>query len=162
MNESYARKAEYTRQLYPPGTRLVLDHMADDIQPVPAGTWGVVKGIDDGNNIHMLWENGRSLSLVPEADRFHKVTSKDLEGRSTAVRDAIQSYMVFEEETSTIYPFAATHEELPEETIRAIIEKCNGYLDTESIHAAIDSVVGINPELYEDQGETQEAMHCQM
>ena len=53
------------KQEYPHGTRIVLNHM-DDKWAVPPGTRGTVEYIDDGGHIHMRWDNGRSLSLVPE------------------------------------------------------------------------------------------------
>ena len=57
------------KQEYPPGTRIMLNHM-DDKWAVPPGTRGTVEYIDDGGHIHMRWDNGRSLSLVPEADDY--------------------------------------------------------------------------------------------
>ena len=65
------------KQEYPPGTRIVLNHM-DDKWAVPPETRGTVEHIDDGGHIHMRWDNGRSLSLVPEADDFRKLTKQEL------------------------------------------------------------------------------------
>lgn len=65
------------KQEYPPGTRIVLNHM-DDKWAVPPGTRGTVEYIDDGGHIHMRWDNGRSLSLVPEADDFRELTKQEL------------------------------------------------------------------------------------
>lgn len=65
------------KQEYPPGTRIVLNHM-DDKWAVPPGTRGTVEYIDDGGHIHMRWDNGRSLSLVPEADDYRKMTKQEL------------------------------------------------------------------------------------
>ena len=65
------------KQEYPPGTRIMLNHM-DDKWAVPPGTRGTVEQIDDGGHIHMRWDNGRSLSLVPEADDFRKLTKQEL------------------------------------------------------------------------------------
>ena len=65
------------KQEYPPGTRIVLNHM-DDKWAVPPGPRGTVEYIDDGGHIHMRWDNGRSLSLVPEADDFQKLTKQEL------------------------------------------------------------------------------------
>ena len=65
------------KQGYPPGTRILLNHM-DDKWAVPSGTRGTVDHVDDGGHIHMKWDNGRSLSLVPEADDFRKLTEQEL------------------------------------------------------------------------------------
>ena len=65
------------KQEYPPGTRILLNHM-DDKWAVPSGTRGTVDHVDDGGHIHMKWDNGRSLSLVPEADDFRKLTEQEL------------------------------------------------------------------------------------
>ena len=65
------------KQEYPPGTRIVLNNM-DDTWAVPPGPRGPVEYIVDGGHIHMRWDNGRSLSLVPEADDFRKLTKQEL------------------------------------------------------------------------------------
>lgn len=61
---------ERLRQRYPAGTQIRLNHMDDPFAPVPPGTVGEVTMVDDGGNIHMRWQNGRSLSLIEEADDF--------------------------------------------------------------------------------------------
>ena len=62
------------RERYPAGTRIRLIHMADDIAPVPPGTIGSVAIIDDAGNIHMNWENGRSLALIEGVDEFEVIS----------------------------------------------------------------------------------------
>ena len=70
------------KQEYPPGTRILLNHMDDKYMngkfAVPPGIRGTVDHVDDGGHIHMRWDNGRSLSLVPEADDFRKLTEQEL------------------------------------------------------------------------------------
>lgn len=61
------------RERYPAGTRSRLIHMADDIAPVPPGMIGSVAIIDDAGNIHMNWENGRSLALIEDVDEFEVI-----------------------------------------------------------------------------------------
>ena len=62
------------RECYPAGTRIRLIQMADDIAPVPPGTTGSVAIIDDAGNIHMNWENGRSLALIEGVDEFEVIS----------------------------------------------------------------------------------------
>ena len=62
------------REHYPAGTRIRLIRMADDIAPVPPGTIGSVAIIDDAGNIHMNWENGRSLALIEGVDEFEVIS----------------------------------------------------------------------------------------
>lgn len=62
---------------YPAGTKICLDMMGDDPRPIPPGTKGVVKSVDDIGTVHCIFENGRSLGLIPGEDSFHKITEKD-------------------------------------------------------------------------------------
>ena len=57
------------RAKYPKGTKIRLIHM-NDPQPVPSGTIGEVALIDDCGNIHMIWQNGRSLAIIEGIDDF--------------------------------------------------------------------------------------------
>ena len=53
--------AKELRGKYPPGTRLELISMEEEFSPVEAGTRGTVHFIDDIGQIHMLWDNTRTL-----------------------------------------------------------------------------------------------------
>ena len=66
-------KVETLRQIYPSGTRLKLIHM-EDSQSVPDGMTGTVDYVDDAGNVHMKWDNGRTLAFIPEIDRAIKIT----------------------------------------------------------------------------------------
>ena len=59
---------------YPPGTRIRLNSMSDPWSPVPAGTEGTVEEVDSIGQIHMSWDNGRTLALVPGEDSFSKLS----------------------------------------------------------------------------------------
>ncbi len=60
------------RAQYPMGTRLVLDEMDDPYSPVPPGTHGSVDMVDGQGQLHMIWDNGRSLALIIGVDHFHR------------------------------------------------------------------------------------------
>ncbi len=79
MNMSFPSRAqvERIRSCYPPGTRIELNHM-EDPYAVPAGTCGTVKYVDDGGSIWTVWDNGRSLALVPGVDSFHTLTQQEV------------------------------------------------------------------------------------
>lgn len=68
----------YYKQMYPEGTRIKLDYMDDPYAPIPSGTIGTVTAVDDAGNIHMKWDNGRSLAICPEVDGFHKIQEQEL------------------------------------------------------------------------------------
>lgn len=57
---------------YPEGTRVVLIDMIDK-RAVPEGTEGTVVAVDGIGNIIMKWDNGSTLSLIPELDKFKKI-----------------------------------------------------------------------------------------
>lgn len=72
------RMAETYKEMYPPGTRLELISMDDPYAPVLSGTRGTVDHVDDASTIHMKWDNGRTLGLVPGEDSFRKLTAEEL------------------------------------------------------------------------------------
>lgn len=55
-----------------PGERIRLIAMPDDLDPIPAGSEGVVVEVTEGSlaQIIVKWDSGRSLSLVPGVDTF--------------------------------------------------------------------------------------------
>lgn len=69
------KEVEQLRKKYPIGTRLYLIKMDDPYAPVPSGTRGSIVYIDDAGQIHMDWDNGRTLPLIPGVDDFRKLTA---------------------------------------------------------------------------------------
>ncbi len=63
---------------YPPGSRILLYQMTDPYAPVPSGTRGTVRYVDDAGQIGVAWDNGRSLSLIPGVDSFRKLTQQEI------------------------------------------------------------------------------------
>jgi hypothetical protein len=57
------------KEQYPSGTRILLKSMEDPYSPVQPGTQGIVDFVDGAGQIHMKWDNGRTLALVP-GDKF--------------------------------------------------------------------------------------------
>jgi hypothetical protein len=57
------------------GDRIRLLHMPDDPDPIPAGSTGTIDSVTEGplGQIHVRWDTGRSLSLVPGVDRFEVI-----------------------------------------------------------------------------------------
>ena len=70
-------KVQRLRESYPEGTRICLDYMGEDPDPIPPGTKGTVKHVDDIGTIHCDFDNGRHLGLVPGEDSFHRIKEKD-------------------------------------------------------------------------------------
>lgn len=66
------KRIEELRKTYPQGTKLRLISM-DDVQAPQPGTIGTVDFIDDAGTIHMRWETGSSLGLIPGTDMFEVV-----------------------------------------------------------------------------------------
>ena len=51
------------------GTKVKLIYMHNESQ-MPSVLIVTVEFIDNANQIHVKWENGSSLALIPETDRF--------------------------------------------------------------------------------------------
>ncbi len=78
MSTYINQKAMKIAQKYPPGTKVILNHM-DDIQAPPPGTRGTVTSVDDMGQIHVNWESGGSLALIPGVDSFKVVKEKKVD-----------------------------------------------------------------------------------
>ena len=63
---------EELRKKYPAGTKIRLIKM-DDVQAPQKGTIGRVTHVDDIGSIHMHWDGGGSLALIPDVDEFEVV-----------------------------------------------------------------------------------------
>ena len=72
------QQVEFTRLSYPPGSRILLYQMTDPYAPVPSGTRGTVRYMDDAGQVGVSWDNGRSLSLIPDVDSFRKLTKQEV------------------------------------------------------------------------------------
>ena len=68
-------KIEMLRKQYPEGTLVCLENMEKEYQMKP-GLKGKVVYVDDIGQIHVKWENGSSLALIPGIDSFHKAEEK--------------------------------------------------------------------------------------
>jgi len=52
------------------GMRIKLISMVDDPNPIPSGTEGTITLIDGANIIHVNWDNGRRLGVIPGVDEY--------------------------------------------------------------------------------------------
>lgn len=65
-------KINQLKTKYPKGTKIKLIEMQDPY-PIPSGTIGKVKLIDDMGQIHIQWENNSGLALIEGIDKFEIV-----------------------------------------------------------------------------------------
>ena len=75
-DEYERRRIERAKELYPLGTRVKMIQIDLD-SPVPAGTKGTVKFVDDRGVVFLDWDNGASLGVSYGKDRFRKLTEKE-------------------------------------------------------------------------------------
>ena len=71
-------KVEILRQRYPEGTRICVDSM-DDYCPFESGTCGTVEFVDDAGTLHCKFDNGRTLGVIPDVDKFHIIEQEQTE-----------------------------------------------------------------------------------
>ena len=48
----------------------------DDEQAPPVGTIGEVMFVDDIGNVHVKWQNGSSLAVIPDVDSVAILTER--------------------------------------------------------------------------------------
>ena len=70
------KMVNFIKEQYPPGTRIRLNSTVDPYAPVAPGTEGEVDFVDDIGTIHMRWDNGRALGIVPGEDSFTVLSPK--------------------------------------------------------------------------------------
>ncbi len=72
MHTMSKKQLQLLKERYPEGTEVCLDHMEGESR-MSAGLKGKVFCVDDAGQIHVHWENGSGLALVPGVDQFHKI-----------------------------------------------------------------------------------------
>ena len=63
------REVDYLHSRYPVGTRVRVIFM-NDVRAVDPGTEGTVRHVDDAGTVHVDWDNGRRLGLIPGEDSW--------------------------------------------------------------------------------------------
>ena len=69
-------KLEELKEEYMQGDLVRLEHMENE--DLPIGSIGFVKKVDDMGQVHVLWQNGSSLALNVNVDKFQKIEIKNL------------------------------------------------------------------------------------
>lgn len=64
---------EKIKNQYPIGTRIEMIHMEEQLSPVESGMKGTVQIVDDVGTLHMKWDNGRTIGIIPNKDQFKVV-----------------------------------------------------------------------------------------
>lgn len=67
------KQKELIKAMYPAGTRIELIRMDDPWTSLKPGDRGTVEMVDDAAQIHMKWDKGSSLALIPGEDEFKVV-----------------------------------------------------------------------------------------
>lgn len=65
-----SKKAKIMKERYPVGTRVELIELNDPYSKLAPGEKGTVRVVDDIGTVHVNWDCGSSLGLVPGEDFF--------------------------------------------------------------------------------------------
>lgn len=65
-------KQEWLNRRFQKGDRIEIVEMIDMFS-VPKGTRGTVLGVDSYGNVLMLWDNGSTLPIFPEKDKYKRL-----------------------------------------------------------------------------------------
>lgn len=71
------QEVEALRQRYQKGDRLRLLYTDDPDTDNKPGLLGAVDYVDDAGTIHMIWDNGSTLGLIPGVDEFERAERKE-------------------------------------------------------------------------------------
>lgn len=72
------RQAKRYKAEYPPGTRIMLLSMGEDVHRVEDNTRGTVLAVDDIDTLHCDFDTGAMLGVIPGEDSFRKLTEEEL------------------------------------------------------------------------------------
>lgn len=67
-----AERVDMLRREYPRGTRVLMEYM-EDANPIEYGSTGKVELVDDLGTIHVSWDCGRNIGIIPGVDKFKKL-----------------------------------------------------------------------------------------
>ena len=75
-------KVEAIKNQYPKGTRVELLYTSDPYTRLKSGEQGNVMFVDDIGTVHIHWDSGSTLGLVPGEDSFEKISgqTQDING----------------------------------------------------------------------------------
>lgn len=73
MKKDKRSEVQKLREDYRKGDRVRAVRIDDPYTTIPAGTCGTVEGVDDIGTIHVLWDTGVALGIIPETDAFEKL-----------------------------------------------------------------------------------------
>ena len=147
------KMVDFIKEQYPPGTRIRLNSMDDPYAPILPGTEGEVDFVDDAGQLHMKWDNGRSLALIPGEDSFTvlppKLTSLKLYMLLTADLYERNEYGEFDDSSTLLegrelrgyqdqITAALVKNRMPEESVRGIM---HWYHKPDSINTKVHSAV---------------------
>lgn len=59
---------------YPKGCRVKIIALANEEPHYPVGLEGTVDHVDDAGQIHVNWDNGGTIALLPMEDSFEKLS----------------------------------------------------------------------------------------
>ncbi len=77
MKTMGSERIRFYKENFPKGTRVQLDRMGDDPNPIPKGTKGTIMAVDDAGTIICNFDNGRCLGICPEVDSFHAIYEQE-------------------------------------------------------------------------------------
>lgn len=60
------------------GQRVQFISTSDQFTKIPVGTKGTVQMVDGLGTVHVQWDNGSSLGMIPGEDRFAYIQDDDV------------------------------------------------------------------------------------
>lgn len=113
LEDSYDKTIlENLSKTYSKDTRIELIEMGEDPNPIPPNTRGSVICVDDLGQVHVRFDNGRTLAVIPGEDSFRPLTTEEILEENLSQEESIDKKDIISEKLNEFSKDLDTYENI--------------------------------------------------